>query len=126
MTKEKSYHYFLVCGANMCVNEHETISTVTLNAIITSDTRELGVRSLAKAQQALQANFYQRMEGTEIKVVDVVIASLTHLGFMTPSKFHKEPEGFKIAPAVSDSDNPFADADVASVLPTLQPEEATD
>ena len=122
MTKEKSYHYFLICGTLMCVNDEGNISGVSLNAILPNDIKEFNVQAIAKAQQALQMNFEQRMQGEQIKVVDIVIASISYLGFMTQSKFTREPTGMQLQERViSDLNDPFlTDSPMTAALPTLE------
>jgi hypothetical protein len=122
MPKEKSYHYYLICGTLMCVNDEGNISAVSLNAILPNEIKEIDVQAIAKAQQSLQMNFEQRMQGEQINVVDVVIASISYLGFMTQSKFTREPTGMQIQERVMpDLNDPFlTDSPMAAVLPTLE------
>jgi hypothetical protein len=122
MPKEKSYHYYLICGTLMCVNDEGNISGVSLNAILPNEIKEIDVQAIAKAQQSLQMNFEQRMQGEQINVVDVVIASISYLGFMTQSKFTREPTGMQLQERVmTDPNDPFStDLSVTSALPTLE------
>jgi hypothetical protein len=62
------------------------------------------------------------MQGEQIKVVDIVIASISYLGFMTQSKFTREPTGMQLQERViSDLNDPFlTDSPMTAALPTLE------
>lgn len=120
MTKQKALHYHLVCGTLMCANEDGDISSISLNAILPTEEKFINVPAIGKAQQALQMNFHQRMQGEDapkVNVVDVVIASISYLGLMTPEKFNETPEGMKLeerqAPTGFD---PFSDPAAAEEI----------
>lgn len=119
MAKEKSYHYHLICGTLMLDAGNDNISSVSLNAILHTEHAYLTAHNLGQAQQALQMNFHKRMEGdpfiAQMKIVDVVLASITHIGFMTPSKFHKAPEGMQLSQS-TEQPNEISDPDTIEAL----------
>lgn len=122
MAKKKSYHYHLICGTLMLANG-DAISSVSLNAIIHTDTAVLNAHNLGQAQQALQMNFHQRMEGdpdlAQMQIVDVVIANINHLGFMTPEKFREKPKGMELQEREAGA--PEQPAAVAEIDPMFSP-----
>lgn len=110
-------HYNLICGTLLLASmDNENISSVTLNAIVPSDIKHINVDTLGRAQQALQANFMQRMKDSPDmpQIVDVVIASISYLGHMTQEQFNKAPEGLELVERAPEdsavapvSDDPF-------------------
>jgi hypothetical protein len=101
MPSVKKHHYYLICGTILVAQDEDT-SAVSLNAILPSDIKNIGVHQLGQAQRMLQMNFHQRMQDPEtgeqetFKVVDVVIANMCYLGHMSQEQFEKRPEGFEI------------------------------
>lgn len=92
----KTHHYFMVTGEIVFSPENEeNVHAIRMNAIITGESKELPVRALGKAQQALQVQFYQRMDTTKVNVRDVVLMNFSYLGYMTKEEFEKPPEGMK-------------------------------
>lgn len=90
----QKHHYFLVTGEIVfSPPKSEEIHAIRMNAIITGSTASIPVRALGKAQQALQVQFYERMQTPEIEVRDVVITNMVYMGYMTKEEFEKPPEG---------------------------------
>lgn len=124
MSKEKKFHFHLVCGTLLLDAGEDSISSVSLNAIIHTEVNQITVKDIGHAQQALQMNFHQRMQGETFKVVDIVIASFSYLGFMAPSKFNEKPEGMELVERPS-TDGPYAsDSPVDLFAPSEELEEA--
>lgn len=98
-------HYFLISAIVISVPISEaanidkpdvsvTVTSVPTNGIVISDHREFGVAQIAKAQQVAQQNFFRHVDHESVQVVDVIIQSINHLGFMTDAQFHgpKSPQ----------------------------------
>lgn len=86
-------HHFLVTGEIVFVmKDSEQINALRINAIVNGNTNQIPVRTISKAQQALQLQFYQRMDDPEVDIRDVVITNITYLGHMTEEEFHLPPE----------------------------------
>lgn len=104
----KKQHYFLVAGTIIFHNDNAEIGQVLMNCIITNNDRNFPARLIGRAQQTLQIQFFKNIEDpTQIKVVDVPITSICHLGIMTEKEFHAAPEGMQVAERVVN--DPFAD-----------------
>lgn len=91
-------HHYLITGEIVFTpnRESDDVNAIRLNGVLIQDEVFFDVATLGKCQQILQLNFHQRMQDDNINVVDVIIYSLTYLGFMTKDQFHKEPEGTKL------------------------------
>lgn len=99
MSKLKQKHRYIVCGEILFSFEQDgetQISTVKANAVITTKFRNVTVKDLGQAQQILQLNVHRRMDGQVINVVDVVILSMSYLGFQTEKDFQAIPEGMEL------------------------------
>ena len=82
-------HYHLVHGSIVFLEkENENPIKLDLNAILPTDTPNIDTKALGKAQQNLQLTFHKKMEDPELKVVDVVLNSLSYLGCMTHEEFY--------------------------------------
>lgn len=100
-------HYFLVCGEVIFHTADEQVGTIRLNAIVTHEKPTIPVRLIGKAQQALQLNFFKKLEDAAATVVDVVIINFSDLGKMTEKEFHAAPAGMELQERASN--NPFGD-----------------
>ena len=70
----------------------DTLNAVRCNGMLMQDTRNIGVYSLGKAQQVLQANFLKKIPPQDAPtVVDVVITNISFLGRMTKEEFQHQP-----------------------------------
>ena len=82
-------HYYLVHGSIVFTDkENENPVKLDLNAILPTDTQNIDTKALGKAQQNLQLTFRKKMEDPELKVVDVILNSLSYLGCMTHEEFY--------------------------------------
>lgn len=116
MSKSKSYHHYIVAGLLLIkASEDEGISQITLNSMVRSDVKNIPLRLVGKAQQALQVALHNRMQADEgapdYQVVDVVIINMVYCGFMTEEQFNATPGAElkeRVAPAASDPNDPFA------------------
>lgn len=91
--------YFLATGEVVfTVGENETPNAIRCNTVVMSNDGRLSSLHLARTQQMVQAQFFRRMGGiNDVKVVDVVIIGLIHLGKFTHEEFNKAPEGMAVA-----------------------------
>lgn len=90
-------HYALVAGEVMFqdLENNNSLHTIRLNTVITNDEPFVGLRHIASAQQAIQMQAFKKL-GTEIKVIDVFVIAISHLGHMTKEEFEFVPEGFQV------------------------------
>lgn len=123
MSNEEKRHHFLVTGEIVFYDVDEDkaksqdkdytgpdVNALRVNGILITDTTTLPVASLGKAQQVLQANFFTRMEGQNLRVVDVVLTNFTYLGLMTQEEFHHNPEVMKPKERTPDLEEVVAEA----------------
>lgn len=90
----KQQHYHLVAGLVMFGNpETQEIGSLTLNTVLRSDSQNVPVRQIGRAQQALQMVFRQKTGDETTQVVDVPILSISYLGYMSEEEFQAPPEG---------------------------------
>lgn len=126
---EPAQHHFLVTGQivfspvpsnNEASDEGEMLHTVNVNCVVMSPDGRLAVAQIARAQQALQMQFFRRIEPGTVQVRDVVILALMPLGIFTSEEFNAMPEGMQLAPANDQPSAPSADprleAEVERVL----------
>lgn len=98
-------HYHMICGEIIFKDASSEIpSAVRCNGVLVDPEKNIPVRLLGKAQQILQLQFHQKMDGLVVTVVDVVLMNFMYLGFMTEEQFRKTPEGMKVQekPPVAD------------------------
>ena len=100
----KSYHHFMVAGQVVFSKKDEPqVHVITLNAILTGESTPIPIRAIGKAQQAVQMQFYERMQDPTLVIRDVVIVSFMYLGDMTEEEFKEPPEGTAIQPKDPDA-----------------------
>lgn len=98
-------HYFLIAGTVYFEAEEGPVSAISLNAISTSTTKNVPARMLGRAQQGLQVNLHKKIDGVPVKIRDVVITNVCHLGHMTEEEFQKAPEGTELKEVKADDQN---------------------
>lgn len=100
MEEAKKYNHFLVAGKIVFTTPEieGEMTDITLNAIITGEGTNIPVRAIGKAQQALQLLFHNRTQDPNVKVLDVVVVNIIHLGRMTKEEFQEPPEGMVLQP----------------------------
>ena len=88
-------HHHLIAGTIMFRNKDSNdIGSVVLNGVLLTDTKEVPIASLGKAQQILQFNFHRNAQNDgSITVLDVIILNIVHLGLFTEEEFKAVPEG---------------------------------
>lgn len=116
-TKAKSYHHYIVAGMLLIKTEQEEgISQITLNSMVRSDIKNIPLRLVGKAQQALQVALHNRMQEDEgapnYQVVDVVIINMIYCGHMTEEQFNATPGAELRERAAPVANDPFAAAPV--------------
>lgn len=89
------FHYYVVAGEILFATkatEPDGVDTVTqrrLNSIVATHLGYVSETVLQQAQQSLQMNLLQEINGqVEIDVAAVTILSMSYLGFMTEAEFH--------------------------------------
>ena len=84
------FHYYMVVGTLMFheAKDPEGIGSTTLNAIIASDTKDIRVKEIGKAQTALQQQLHNRTPGVLMNVVDVTLMNFIYLGHLTQEEFN--------------------------------------
>lgn len=97
-------HHYLVAAEVVFLSEEEGEhpNAIRLNAVLAQEDKALPVKSIGRAQQAVQLNFFKRMNDAKIQVLDVVIISFSYLGHMSEKEFQKVPEGHQLAERVQD------------------------
>lgn len=68
-------------------------AVLNINAIMVTEEKQIGVRELANAQTNAIANLNERFKGTKLRIIDVVILNLSHLGFMSREEYAANPAG---------------------------------
>lgn len=105
----KRKHYYLVAGELVLQQDDDTPAQARLNTVTATDYQRFATADIAKAQQALQMLFHRRMgehAGT-VKVIDVVLLSVSYLGHMTEAEFQKMPGAATVSPHAAPT--PFDD-----------------
>lgn len=87
-------HYHLVSG-NVVFNtaDEQNMGSLALNTVLRSNEGNVPARAIGRAQQALQLQFFEKTGDPTLKIVDVVIIAVSHLGLMTEAEFNAPPEG---------------------------------
>ena len=113
MTSLKKLHRYLVAGEIVFTIKDEDgndlINTVRLNSVLAVEHRNITVKDIGRAQQALQLNLHRRLDGEEVVVRDVVIISVCYLGHASEKDFNSAPVGMAVqqADAVTTEDLPL-------------------
>lgn len=97
--QNKKHHHFMVAGQIVFSEKDKPeVHVISLNAILTGESTQIPIRAIGKAQQAIQIQFYERMQEPTLVIRDVVILSFMYLGEMTEEEFKKPPEGMTMQP----------------------------
>jgi hypothetical protein len=108
MEQSEKFHHYLVCGQVVfTVKDKENINAIFVNAVIHGSETVIPVRVLARAQQAVQVQFYERMQNPDIKVLDVVIMNMQYLGHMTKEEFQTPPENMEQQEVTEEESKPI-------------------
>lgn len=89
---EERLHYYLIAGKVIyhkkdIRNKTEQLQ-IELNGIIKTGVQQFNQTQIARAQQTLQMRLMTEFEDPKkIKVVDVILGSVSHLGYMTKDEF---------------------------------------
>ena len=105
---EKAHEYVLITGELVFVDpavENCLPNAIRANGVMVLPERKINRFAMGKAQQILQANFFQKMGEVQVNVVDVVLINFTWLGRMTPGEFSKTPEGLKMQERAPEGDD---------------------
>ena len=89
----KRRHHWLVSAELVYLTEDERQVTTKLNAIHMTDVQQVSAVDLGKIQQNLQLHFHQRSgrdPENHLKVLDITVFAVSHLGHMTQDEFTGE------------------------------------
>ena len=96
-------HYHMFAGEvlfEMKHGEEVEVGSLRVNAMVTDHSKQIPVRLLGKAQQALQLRFVKQHINEEdldkLRIIDCVILNISYLGFFTEEEFNQAPEGMKL------------------------------
>lgn len=97
-------HYYLVAAEviHHPAADSSQLAANKLNTVLTTKEQVVGAKDLGRAQAGIQQQLHMKTQGREVKVLDVVILTVTHLGYMTATEFFGED------PAKSDAPKPPA------------------
>ncbi|WP_421991746.1 hypothetical protein [Roseococcus sp.] len=104
--------YYLVCGQivfRATGEEDGAPAAILINTTVISPDGRFAVLQIARAQQALQAQFHRRMEGQTLDVLDCIIQGIMPLGQFTPEEFNAAPEGQVVQPQVARTEDELQD-----------------
>lgn len=144
MSQQPKRFHFLISGSISFIDttseeSAKRVNHLSLNGVLIQDKQGIPVKSLAKAQQVLQLNFFKQVgdEGANLQIVAVILNNLVFLGEFTEEEWNQQPaevssevvipslgEEAAPTPPSTGKDNPFASGDV--VLPgggEVKPEE---
>lgn len=96
----KKHHHLITGLIHFVNNDSKDIGSTPMNGVLVSNTKDIPMASLGKAQQILQLHFH-RKSGNDgnITVVDVVLLQFTYLGEFTEEEFKAVPEGVSLQEA---------------------------
>lgn len=105
MSKALKQHHFLIAATCVTIaaadkeaakspDKMVEVSRVPVQVLLVQPEREFTFPSIARAQMGAQQSLYKVVHKDLVEVVDVIIDSISHLGFMTEEKFRgpKSPE----------------------------------
>lgn len=82
-------HYFLLCGEIVYqMPERKEFEMTRLNTVAISKDGQLTAAHIGRAQQAMQVNFFKRINDPAAQVLDLVILSIASLGQFTAEEFN--------------------------------------
>jgi len=91
MQQSKPQYHWLVAAEVVFVTAQENLSAIRQNTLVLSDTPNLTMANIARAQQGIQLAFMNKMKGSpnfeSLKIVDVVLITINPLGLMTQTEF---------------------------------------
>lgn len=93
MEPSKKQFYFLASGQVYFhpTGKPEETTYSFENAIIANSTGKISTMDLGRAQQALQIQLHNKIQGQELIVVNVVFSGISPLGEMTHEEFYNVP-----------------------------------
>lgn len=115
-------HYYLASGEvffRTPVDEagEQSIGSVKLNAMITTNNGKIIAKDLGKTQQALQLRFHDRMKDPTLEVFDVFLIGFSYLGHMTDEQFSQDRNLNPISTADEDAPKEPNALDILAGLP---------
>lgn len=96
-------HHFLISAQIMFTDDQGNMGSAPVNGVLIQDQLEVPSASLGKAQQIVQFHFIKKMgeDAPKVRIVDVHIMNLVHLGEMTEAVFKAAPEGMSLKEATA-------------------------
>lgn len=91
-TEKKKMHHWLIAAQVVFANPQtpEDGGVITVNAMLLTPEQHVTVAELKRANQAVVANFYQKMNDTSMKVIDVIFIGFNWIGHMAHEKATQE------------------------------------
>ena len=98
-------HYQLLVGEVFVRDtKNDTVQSAVLNAVLRDPIKEITVRKLAKAQQALQMQFLKKsgelMQSGHHEIADCIVHNIVYMGEFTEEEFQAAPEGTRASPVL--------------------------
>lgn len=94
---KKQFYYLIVGEVYFTTKETEALHSIRMNGLLTTESKDIPVRLLGRAQQILQATFLNKMGKQNATITDAVISNLICLGEFTKDAFFAVPENTKLA-----------------------------
>ena len=99
--QEHKYHHLIAGQVMITVSEGDSVgmNAAFLNGVITTKEPMIGAHDIGRAQQTLQMLFMQKVPPEQhqgLKIIDVVIMSISPLGCMTDERFLKKPDNVEV------------------------------
>ena len=120
--QEGKYHHLIAGQVMITVSQGDEVgmNAAFLNGVITTKEPVIGAHDLGRAQQTLQMLFMQKIpadQHKDLKIIDVVIMSISPMGYMTDERFHKKPDNVEIRERAKAALSLVASNDVMSTDP---------
>ena len=83
----KKHHWLTANRILFRDNDQEAAANVDVNALVTTNKKEIRVKDIAKIQQSAQMNLFQRLGGP-VEVMNLTIIGINYLGAMSTEEFN--------------------------------------
>ena len=113
-------HYYLVAGEVHFRTPDDQLGSVRLNTMLTVNKPAVGLAQIAKAQQALQVNFFQRLDAKDLKVYEVLKKQYEDIGYgvsLVSALKRENTEGLKAI--LKDKISLVSGSTILKVLPAI-------
>lgn len=94
MSQNKHYHYWLASTQLLTKESAEStqVSSLFMNAIAKTPEKTVSTQVLGNIQKNVQMQYRNVVQEAESVVLDVVIMSISYLGYMTDDEFAPTPQ----------------------------------